>query len=132
MTVSRDCVECGKPFVPNRPNRILCGALCERERNRLKLAAVYRQSPHQHKELGIFERDGWACYLCQLPIDPALAWPHPQSKSIDHVIPICRGGEDTAANKRATHLGCNWSKNYRLPSEYQEAVAAIVAARRAR
>jgi 5-methylcytosine-specific restriction endonuclease McrA len=55
----------------------------------------------------IFERDRWRCGICGQRISKSLKYPHPRSKSIDHVVPLVEGGDDTAANKRASHLGCN-------------------------
>lgn len=62
----------------------------------------------------IFERDGWICYLCESDIDPTLSWPHPMSASIDHVVPLSRGGPDTRANVKASHLRCNLRKSASL------------------
>jgi hypothetical protein len=55
----------------------------------------------------ILERDRWRCGICRKAIGKTFKWPHPKSASIDHIIPISEGGEDTAGNKRAAHLGCN-------------------------
>lgn len=58
----------------------------------------------------VYERDGWMCLLCRTPMDPAIAWPHRMSPSVDHVIALSRGGEHTLDNVQAAHLGCNSSK----------------------
>lgn len=58
----------------------------------------------------ILERDGWRCQIpgCKRrPIRKDAKYPHSRSKSIDHIIPLSLGGDDTAVNKRAAHLGCN-------------------------
>lgn len=55
----------------------------------------------------IMERDRWRCGICRKAIGKTFKWPHPRSASIDHIVPISEGGEDTAGNKRAAHLGCN-------------------------
>jgi len=55
----------------------------------------------------IMERDRWRCGICGKRIGKSFRYPHPRSKSIDHVIPISQGGDDKAPNKRAAHLGCN-------------------------
>lgn len=62
----------------------------------------------------IFERDGWVCQLCDLPIDQGLKYPDPWSPSIDHVIPLSwEESSDTPANVQASHLGCNMRKGAR-------------------
>lgn len=63
----------------------------------------------------IFERDNWACQLCGKAIEPELAFPDPASASIDHVVPIAKGGDHVRGNVQAAHLGCNSSKGARLP-----------------
>lgn len=58
----------------------------------------------------VHERDGWTCGLCRLPVDPGLAWPHPMSASVDHILPLSRGGSHTLANVQCAHLSCNSRK----------------------
>jgi 5-methylcytosine-specific restriction endonuclease McrA len=62
----------------------------------------------------IIERDGLDCHLCGRPVDMDLAWPHRDSKSVDHVIPLSRGGEHVLANCALAHMGCNSSKGAKL------------------
>lgn len=80
-------------------------------RRRVRLLAA-ESGPYL--EALIFERDSWVCQLCLLPIDPTLNGRHPMSKSIDHRIPLSRGGADTEANVQAAHLGCNSRKGARV------------------
>jgi 5-methylcytosine-specific restriction endonuclease McrA len=60
----------------------------------------------------ILERDRWRCF-CGKRIGKSFKYPHPRSRSIDHVVPLSEGGDDTAANKRAAHLGCNITRSNR-------------------
>lgn len=62
----------------------------------------------------VHTRDRWTCQLCREPIDPRIAWPHSKSPSIDHIIPLSRGGAHTMANVQSAHLGCNSSKGDKL------------------
>jgi 5-methylcytosine-specific restriction endonuclease McrA len=61
----------------------------------------------------IFERDRGRCQLCGKVVNPNLEWPHPQSLSLDHIIPLNDGGSDTRVNVQLSHLTCNLSKNTR-------------------
>lgn len=61
----------------------------------------------------IYERDRWICGICRKRVDPDLTWPHPMSKSLDHVIPISQGGDHTRANCRLAHVICNLSRGDR-------------------
>jgi 5-methylcytosine-specific restriction endonuclease McrA len=57
--------------------------------------------------LVVFERDRWICGLCLLKVERADA-------SIDHIIPIAKGGDHTYKNVQLAHLKCNLSKGARI------------------
>jgi 5-methylcytosine-specific restriction endonuclease McrA len=63
----------------------------------------------------VLERDEFVCGICLKKIDDALAHPDPWSASLDHVIPLSRGGAHTMANAQAAHLDCNRRKAARMP-----------------
>lgn len=56
------------------------------------------------------DRDGWCCGLCGQQVDKTLPYPDPMSPSLDHVVPLSRGGAHTYANTQITHLKCNVAK----------------------
>jgi len=62
----------------------------------------------------IAERDSYRCGLCAEPVDMSIAWPDPQSKSLDHVIPLSLGGAHDPTNTQLAHLFCNVSKGNRV------------------
>ena len=68
-------------------------------------------------DVAIYQRDGWRCGICRRVIRRDLAWPHPRSASLDHLIPLSQAGDDTAANKRASHLACNIRRSNRGGNE---------------
>jgi len=79
-------------------------------RRRARLTGV----PHEEFTRDeIFERDGWVCGICGEPVDPTLPWPHPRFKSLDHIIPIAKGGANTRANVQCAHTLCNARKSAR-------------------
>ena len=47
------------------------------------------------------------------PINARVHFPDPQCATLDHVVPIARGGGHTRANVQAAHLGCNLKKGNR-------------------
>lgn len=49
---------------------------------------------------------GWRCSICHTMIDPN-ATRLRDRLSIDHVLPVSRGGTDTIENLRPAHYGCN-------------------------
>lgn len=58
----------------------------------------------------IFERDGWVCQLCKQRVNRRLRYPDRRSASLDHIIPLSRGGVDAPENVQLAHLGCNLDK----------------------
>ena len=62
----------------------------------------------------VFERDDFICKICGYPIDMTLAAPHRKSASIDHVVPLARGGKHEMSNVQAAHFGCNARKGARV------------------
>lgn len=57
---------------------------------------------------------GWRCYLCEKDWF-TLA---PKDRTIDHVIPLSRGGTNWPSNLRPACRSCNSSKNNTLPTGY--------------
>jgi 5-methylcytosine-specific restriction endonuclease McrA len=60
----------------------------------------------------IADRDGHTCGICGGPVDmhvPGLFGP-----SIDHVVPVSRGGSNEADNLQLAHRICNIRKRDRL------------------
>ncbi|MFD7609705.1 HNH endonuclease [Streptomyces sp. NPDC059828] len=61
----------------------------------------------------IAERDGWRCHICQKAVDPGLVWPHSMSPSLDHVVPLSKGGPHEPRNVRLSHVRCNTARGNR-------------------
>ena len=60
-------------------------------------------------------RDGDDCGICSKPLGP-------EAGSIDHVLPIWRGGEHSYANTRLVHVLCNKSRGGRDSGAAREAL----------
>jgi predicted nucleic acid-binding Zn ribbon protein len=95
----------------NNPDRVNEHGRASSQRRRARLAAAVTES-FRHRE--IFERDGWTCQLCQEPVDPKAQHPDPRSGSLDHVVPLAKGGHHTRANVQLAHLICNLRKADKL------------------
>jgi hypothetical protein len=127
----RVCVLCECEYVPkpmHRPGQQFCSKSCKTawqngarppyERHSVVGLPRKRQNDRIRRQrraetwdgvtnAEILERDRWRCGICGKVIGKKFKWPHPRSASIDHIVPISEGGEDTAGNKRAAHLACN-------------------------
>lgn len=119
---ARQCKRCQKSFASTPDTRgrraLFCSKVCTKRHARAT-APSYRARNHQSRarHFGvtyesfplsyIFQRDGWRCGICRKAINPKLKFPHPMSKSIDHIVPFARGGGHTKDNVQAAHLQCN-------------------------
>ena len=59
----------------------------------------------------IAERDKFICGICSEPVDMALVYPAAKSRSLDHVVPLSKGGAHTEGNVQLAHLDCNLDKS---------------------
>ena len=58
------------------------------------------------------------CAICGRPVNKRIKFPDPMSASVDHIIPIAKGGHPTALdNLQLTHLICNQTKGTKLTIE---------------
>jgi len=80
---------------------------------RRRMRIVQASGTESFSPLDVHTRDKWTCQLCHLPIDPSNAWPHSMSPSVDHIIPLSRGGAHALSNVQSAHLGCNSRKRDR-------------------
>lgn len=120
--VDLTCDCCGVEFVGDGRRSRYCSVECfeafkhranwkhlNTRRARLRDALV-----EPFDRLEIFERDGWVCQLCGMPVDRAARFPAPMSASLDHIIPISRGGTHEPGNAQCSHLHCNIVKAARV------------------
>ncbi|MGH3504010.1 MAG: HNH endonuclease [Nocardioidaceae bacterium] len=57
------------------------------------------------------------CWLCGWPVDQTLPPGNPRSKSLDHVLPVSRGGSKVDRdNARLAHFNCNSRRGNRAPA----------------
>lgn len=62
-------------------------------------------------ELG--ERDKWVCQLCGGQVLESLSGMHPDGPTVDHIVPLSRGGWDGWDNVQLAHRRCNLAKGNR-------------------
>ena len=56
------------------------------------------------------------CAICGRPVNFSLKFPDPWSATVDHIIPIAKGGDPASLeNLQLAHLQCNRMKATRLP-----------------
>lgn len=116
-----NCTQCGReidyPILTGIANEIMYCDLCrqshERDRSRQRRLVTKEQRIDTVNDLEVYERDSWICKICNNPVDSGLDWPDPMSPSLDHVVPISKGGPHAYTNVQLAHLGCNSRKQDR-------------------
>ena len=76
----------------------------------IRLVYYVRRPPprERYSRANVFKRDGRACQYCGLK---------PRELTLDHVIPVSRGGPDTWTNVVTCCTRCNRKKGARTPAE---------------
>jgi len=70
---------------------------------------VKRPRPHvRYTRINLFKRDGFQCMYCGK---------RPRNLTVDHVLPLSRGGKDTWDNTVAACVVCNHKKAAHTPEE---------------
>lgn len=113
-----DCGVCDRTFV-TRYTVSTCSDVCAKAKRRddrragkgkrravKKNAFVQNVSPRK-----VYAADGYRCHICGKKTDPTKQVPHPKAPTIDHVIPLARGGTHEPANCRTAHFICNTRKS---------------------
>jgi 5-methylcytosine-specific restriction endonuclease McrA len=87
-----------------------------RDKNRRRQALKLGLPTERYTTEEIAERDGFICGLCEEPVDMTLSGRNLRGPTIDHIIPISKGGPDTRVNVQLAHLRCNIIKGNRSRS----------------
>lgn len=122
--ISKQCFYCDSKYLPYRKNQKYCSIKCGVKSNAIKNEGTLKQNSHDRRARirdtrsterftreQVFTRDNWICQLCFTPIDFRQAGRGAFAPSIDHKIPISRGGTHTFDNVWSAHLGCNARKS---------------------
>lgn len=125
--VAGQCAECGDYFTVESwtGEARYCSTTCTRRfSSRLTRAARRARKNSTSIDRGltwqaVAARDGSDCYLCNQPTDTADYSIHatgticvgPMYPSLDHVVPLARGGSHTFGNAKLAHMHCNSLKS---------------------
>lgn len=74
-------------------------------------AIMARGEQINHTE--VFDAHGWICHLCGGEISRLAARDDWMRVTLDHVIPLSKGGEHVWSNVRPAHYRCNMDKGDR-------------------
>lgn len=113
------CTVCDKRFEPINGAEF-CSPECRRIQ-RQQYSDIRRMvssltGDGRRARYAVFKRDNWVCQICGEPTDRAVKWPHPMYPTIDHIIPVSKGGRHEVENLQCAHARCNVRKQATMPS----------------
>jgi len=134
-----ECEQCAGLFISRRHGTTVCSAKCRRDRwnrydnwryhNQPERKVYLNAASHARRahKLGLgnthitltylIQRDGGKCRatVCHFRSRKVakLGTRGPRQPTIDHIVPLSRGGTHTLDNTHLTHYRCNLSKNNR-------------------
>lgn len=109
------CHYCGKEFIPSEHYRGFCSDECrrkaerkhdyKRKKERRRITGDYDESRLNIQT--VFNHNNGICQICGLPVPEICEENDDWAASIDHVIPISKGGSHTYFNSQLAHRICN-------------------------
>lgn len=81
-------------------------------RRRARWSTDQRGMPYTRRS--IFERDQWRCQSCWKRVQDNVPLRHPSRSTIDHIVPLSRGGKECASNVHTLCWPCNHAKGPRV------------------
>lgn len=122
------CERCGKEFV-GAPNRKYCSSLCGRRASDSNKEHLRRLRANRTKRDSIqlpllYKRDKGICWICEkvcnwndYEIKDGAYIVHADYPTMDHVVPLAKGGTHTWSNVRLACFSCNSYKGAKLVKE---------------
>lgn len=114
----RACAWCERVFAPTVGQRLHCSKACAHKhtvrRKRLRRKGLLGQ-PSLSLPV-VYRLHQGVCALCGQLVAIDRARPKREWATIDHVIPLAKGGRHAYDNVQLAHLGCNSSKGARVIS----------------
>ncbi|MEI3912750.1 MULTISPECIES: HNH endonuclease [Bacillus] len=112
------CKECSKWFSSTNKRKLYCSAECNSRYQDRKKDTLRRNRIKQNGKVDwsisierLMKRDKGICYLCSKCVDINLNPNHDYYPSIEHIIPVSKGGTHTWDNVKLAHRKCNYLKS---------------------
>lgn len=107
------CGWCDTPFVSRQPQSRYCTPRCGKQAAKKRRRALKRGATiaEPFSDSYIYQRDDWVCQICGDKTRPDYNYLHPLAPTIDHIVPLSRGGNHTKRNTQTSHRRCNSEKS---------------------
>ena len=116
VQVEKTCVVCGGIYYVDGLHTYskMCSKACaDLIHTRKRRALLSTSTVEDVNPVDIYEHDDWICQICGKPVKQGVNGKHPLQPSLDHIIPLSKGGTHTPDNLRCTHLKCNIERGNR-------------------
>ena len=122
------CAECGKEFIPQRLNRRYCSIQCSNKHENRKKETSRRVKITKNGTVDwsisiekLINKDKNRCHICggktnandHMNVNGVFI-AGPKYPSIDHVVPLSKGGTHTWDNVKLAHMSCNTVKSDKI------------------
>lgn len=116
-----ECAWCGEMIVVSisftgfnkyHPECKLRARRARDRRKTLRRQGVKSEERITHEEVA--ERDGFICHICSGLVDMSLPRTSKWGATLDHVIPVSKGGVDSLENLKLAHWICNVKKSDKI------------------
>jgi 5-methylcytosine-specific restriction endonuclease McrA len=115
------CMRCGDWFLGQRGAGRHCSKTCRRRDKaaaRRALEAGVKITPGRRH--AVYERDNWTCRICGDPVNRDAQVPELDAPTVDHIVPLARGGAHAPENWQTAHFYCNSDKRDQLGFEFAD------------
>lgn len=98
----RFCVRCGK-------KRARLAKKIQERRRKLRMQA---NAPCERIDpVEVFIRDNWVCGICGKKVRQNAHYNHDHAATLDHIVPLAKGGAHAMSNVQCSHRACNLRKS---------------------
>lgn len=125
----RICLLCAKPFMKKGSAKCAryCTVRCRNRARKKRESAKWRHLEKRRRfllrsgddinPLEVYKRDAWTCQMCNKRVLMDKSAPHPRSPTMDHIIPLSRGGTHIWSNVRCACFRCNCKRGNRIEAQ---------------
>jgi len=107
-----DCAYCGIPTNRRKFCSDRCNNKYQKDKRRTRLKQVSFEPVNDEE---VFNHHNYQCHYCSVDLVYPYEHGNTNSATIDHVIPLSKGGKHERGNLVAACLSCNSSKSNKLP-----------------